>query len=250
MLAIEILQIGWRNYLIQDQICKANCSCGLLPQDKQVAKASREIAGKGNPGKLFLYQVFFCRALVGTVSGSPRMASPLPACRSPAWGQCCCTPTSPEPLTPSPAHPGQSRLVPTLCQELFGNWTGHKYRHRFWKERGNVYESPTLKMTSSCSWDAEVIPVFHPLQDNHKEERQNVGQRKSYDSKHYAHLSASLGTTTYQPLLQAPQFPEGCSGPAQRLSLPSLGIFLAQHIIHLSLSTLFFLNSVAIPFKT
>lgn len=175
------------------------------------------------------------------------MALPLPACRSPDWGQCCWTLTPSEPLTPIPEW--HSRLVPTWCQQLFGNWTGHKYRHSFWRERGNVYKSPTLKMTSSCSWDAEVIPVFHPLQDNHKEERQNVGQRKSCDSKHYAHFSASLGTTTHQPLLQALQLPGGCTGPAQRLSLPSRGILLVQCIVHFSLSTLFFLNSVAIPFE-
>lgn len=61
-----------------------------------------------------------------------------------------------------------------------------------------------------------MIPAFRSLQDSHKEERQNMGQRKSYDSKSSALFFASLGITTHQPLLQALQLPGGCSGPAQR----------------------------------
>lgn len=66
------------------------------------------------------------------------------------------------------------------------------------------------------------------------EERQNVGQRESRDSKHCVHLPVSLGCgiTTCQPLLPAPQNPGGglqCASWEFILALSDS--FLAQHII-------------------
>lgn len=88
-----------------------------------------------------------------------------------------------------------------------------------------------------CRGDSSVPSP--PRQPTRKKDKM-WGKEKG-DSKHYAHFSVSLEITTHQPLLQAVQVPAGCSGPAQRLSLPPIGILLAPCIIY---NSFFFKYSV------
>lgn len=99
-----------------------------------------------------------------------------------------------------------------------------------------------------------MIPAFHShLRQLQKRQEQCGGEKKKKTnqkccSKYYGHRPVSLvcGITTRQPLLPAPE------NPAARQ--------LRDYFFHLwhfsssaynpSLSTLFFLNNIAIPFKT
>lgn len=76
-------------------------------------------------------------------------------------------------------------------------------------------------------------------------------QRKSRDSKYYVHLpiSFSCGITTCQPLLPVPQKQRGLQRASLEIIFAISGTFLAQHTIHLPLSSLCF-SRTTLPFPS